>query len=98
MTILTTFSITPDRSSRKRPTGVFRPPLRFTPKPKSRENTIRGSMARRLSRPTKSSAVKKLTIICAMVAWSPISSAGMSVQGMRTGGNSRMFSCSTACV
>ncbi len=47
-------------------------------------------MARRLRRLTKSSAVKKLTIIWAMVACSPISSAGISVQGTSTGGNRRI--------
>ncbi len=43
-------------------------------------------MARRLSRPTKSSAVKKLTIISVMVACSPTSSAARSAQGDSTGG------------
>ena len=84
--------------SRNLPTGVFRPPFRFTPKPKSRENTIRGSMARRLRRLTKSSAVKKLTIIWAMVACSPISSAGISVQGTRTGGEPMVFASISSAV
>ena len=44
-------------------------------------------MARRVSRPTKSLAVKKLTIISDRVAYSPISSEGSSAQGVRTGGN-----------
>ena len=44
-------------------TEMLLPPLRFTPKPNNREKTISGSMARRESRLTKSSAVKKLTII-----------------------------------
>ena len=68
------------------PTMVSLPPFRFTAKPNSREKTIRGSMARRVSRPTKSLAVKKLTIISDMEAYSPISSEGSSVQAERTGG------------
>jgi len=44
-------------------------------------------MARRVSRPTKSEAVKKFTIMSLIVAYSPISSAGISLQGVRTGGN-----------
>ena len=67
---------------------VSLPPFRFTAKPNSTENTIRGSMARRVSRPTKSLAVKKLTIISVRVAYSPISSEGNSLQAVRTGGNS----------
>ena len=47
-------------------------------------------MARRLRRLTKSSAVKKFTTIWAMVACSPISSVGISVQGISTGGNRRI--------
>ena len=64
------------------------PPVICTEKPNRMENTIRGSMARRLSRPTKSEEVKKLTIISVMVACSPISSAAISAQGVSTGGNS----------
>ena len=45
-------------------------------------------MARRLSRPTKSEEVKKLTIISVKEACSPISSATISAQGVSTGGNS----------
>ena len=84
--ILTNFSMTAVRSSRNRATRESFPPLRFTEKPKRRENTIKGSMARRLSRPTKSLAVKKLTIMSARVAYSPSSSAGRSVQAVSTGG------------
>ena len=43
-------------------------------------------MALRVSRPTKSLAVKKLTIMSEMEAYSPISSEGMSFQGTSTGG------------
>ena len=49
---------------------------------------MRGSMARRLRRPTKSSAVKKFTIISVRVAYSPISSLARSLQGTSTGGKS----------
>jgi len=54
--------MTSARLSRNFPTRVSPPPVRFTAKPKSKENTINGSMACRDSSPTKSSAVKKLTI------------------------------------
>ena len=47
-------------------------------------------MARRLRSPTKSSAVKKFTSSWDNDAYSPISPAGMSVQGARTGGKRRM--------
>ena len=50
------------------------------------ENTISGSMARRLKRPTKSDVVKKFTIMSDMLAYSPISPAGMADQGVSTGG------------
>ena len=43
-------------------------------------------MARRLSRPTKSLAVKKLTIRSDREAYSPSSPAGSSVQAVSTGG------------
>ena len=62
------------------------PPFRFTAKPKSRENTIRGSMARRVSRPLKSLAVKKFTIMSGSVAYSPISWEARLVQAAGTGG------------
>ena len=67
-------------------TRVSEPPAMLVAKPNSTENTIRGSMALRVSRPTKSLAVKKLTIMSEMEAYSPISSEGMSFQGTSTGG------------
>ena len=87
---MTNFIITLAKSSSHLPTTVSLPPLRLTAKPKSREKTMRGSMALRLRRLTKSSAVKKLTIICERVAYSPSSSAGIFCQGTRTGGTRRM--------
>ena len=59
-------------------------------KPNRMEKTISGSMALRLSRPTKSSVVKKFTIMSAREACSPMASVAMSVQGSSTGGTSFM--------
>ena len=59
----------------------------FVAKPNRMENTIRGSMALRLSRPTKSEAVKKFTSMSEIEAYSPICSEVMFCQGSRTGGN-----------
>ena len=84
--ILTNFSITLLRSDSHLPTRQSGPPARFVAKPNSREKTIRGSMALRLSRPEKSETVKKLTIMSEMEAYSPISSEGISLQGVNTGG------------
>ena len=84
--ICTNFIITLERPASHLPTMESFPPVICTEKPKRMEKTIRGSMARRLSRPTKSSAVKKLTIISVMVACSPTSSAARSAQGDSTGG------------
>ena len=47
-------------------------------------------MALRRSRPTKSSVVKKFTIMSAREACSPMASVAMSVQGSSTGGTSFM--------
>ena len=86
--MLMKFIITLVRESRNLPTSLSAPPARLVAKPNRIENTIRGSMALRLSRPTKSSVVKKLTIISEMVAYSPISSVAMFCQGSKTGGKS----------
>ena len=56
-------------------------------KPNRMENTIRGSIALRLNKPTKSLAVKKFTSMSDMEAYSPISSDGSSVHASNTGGN-----------
>ena len=64
----------------------FLPPVIWTEKPNRMENTIRGSIARRDSRPTKSLEVKKFTISSVMEACSPISSAARLAQGSSTGG------------
>ncbi|MPM85021.1 hypothetical protein SDC9_132098 [bioreactor metagenome] len=84
--ILTTFIMQLDRSSRNLPTRQSGPPFIFTPKPKMIENTINGSMARRLNRPTKSSAVRKLTISSATLFCSSTVPAAISCQGTSTGG------------
>ena len=84
--ICTNFIITSVRPLSHLPMMLSGPPARLVAKPNSTENTIRGSMARRLSRPTKSLAVKKLTIMSEMEAYSPSSSVGSSVQGVSTGG------------
>ena len=84
--ICTNFSITSERPMSHLPTADSLPPVICTAKPKSTEKMMRGSMARRVRRPTKSSAVKKLTIISVSVAYSPISSLARSLQGTSTGG------------
>ena len=86
--ILTNCIITSVRAASPRATGCRGPPDACTAKPSSTENTISGSMALRLRSPTKSLAVKKLTIMSDMDAYSPISSQGMAVQGTSTGGKS----------
>ena len=84
--IFTKAIMTSLRPSRNLPMMWSGPPTRLVAKPKKMENTIRGSMALRLSRPTKSSVVKKLTIISDREACSPMASVAMSVQGVSTGG------------
>ena len=86
--IWTNFIITSERPASHLPMLESLPPVIWTEKPNRIENTMRGSMARRLSRPTKSEEVKKLTIISVKEACSPISSAARSAHGTSTGGNS----------
>lgn len=88
--IFTKAIITSVRPSRNLPMTWSGPPTRLVAKPNRMEKTISGSMALRLSRPTKSSVVKKFTIMSAREACSPMASVAMSVQGSSTGGTSFM--------
>ena len=66
--------------------SVSGPPERFTPKPKSREKTISGSMALRERSEAKSPTVKKLTISVESGVGSSTVPAAASVHAVKTGG------------